>query len=640
MIRNVSNCVILFLIFLDYHGQAQNYSSVRNASKKIIAKFDDVKKLIMQENLTDAAHMLEQLTVSEPEFIDGWLLLGELYKEEGNYKSGKLALEKAIVLDDDYSSKGYFFLAECSWNLDEYEDCKAACEKFLEFPDISKQRKLEAEHLIANCTFAISAINSPVPFEPKNLSNGINTDAPEYLPSLTGDEQTIVFTRRRGSGRDANEDFYQSDKKNNEWSEALPLEGVNSPYNEGAQAMTPDGNTIYFVVCDKPNGFGSCDIYYTQKTGSRWSEPANIGSPVCTNAWESQPSISADGKTLFFISVRIGGEGGSDLWISNKEESGKWSNPVNAGDSINTRGDEKCPFIHPDGNTLYFSTNGHPGMGKDDIFYSHKKSDGTWSKAKNLGYPINTKNDENSFIVSLDGHHAYFSSDRFKMNRDMDLYFFELYKEAQPGSVTYLKGNVTDAFTNEAVGANLQLIDLETGVVSGEAISNSIKGNYLISIPTGRDYALNVAAKGYLFYSENFSLKDHQDKEPFLLNVKMKPIKTGNSVVLKNIFFETDSYTLKNESKAELDRLISLLKENPSMKIEITGHTDNQGDVNYNIELSRNRAKSVYEYLTTQDISQARLAYKGYGESKPVASNDTEDGRSQNRRTEFTVTGL
>ncbi len=594
----------------------------------------------MQENLSDAARMLEQLIESEPEFIDGWLLLGELYKEEGDFKRGKLALQKAIALDAEYSSKGYFFLAECAWDLDEYEECRAACEKFLTFRDISKQRKIEAERLISNSTFAISAVASPVPFEPKNLSNNINTNAPEYLPSLTGDEQTIVFTRRLGSGRNANEDFFQSDKIENEWAEARPLEGVNSPYNEGAQAMTPDGSTIYFVVCDKPNGFGSCDIYYTQNPGTQWSAPINVGSPVCTNAWESQPSISADGKTLFFISTRTGGKGGSDLWISNKQENGKWTIPVNAGDSINTLGDEKCPFIHPDGTTLYFSSNSHPGMGKDDIYFSHKKDDGTWSKARNLGYPINTKNDENSFIVSLDGHHAYFSSDRFKTNRDMDLYYFELYKEAQPASVTYLKGKVTDAFSSEAISANLQLIDLESGKVSGEAISNATKGSYLISIPTGKDYALNVSAKGYLFYSENFSLKDYIDQEPFLIDVQLQPIKTGSSVVLKNIFFETDSYTLKNESKVELDKLIALLKENPSMKIEISGYTDNQGDIGYNVELSKNRANSVYDYLTEHAVSEARLSYKGYGESKPKASNDTEEGRSQNRRTEFTVTGM
>lgn len=594
----------------------------------------------MVENYSDALKGLEQLTTAEPKFIDAWLLLGELYKEEGNYEKGKQALEMVVDIDPDYSSKGYYFLAECNWSLDNYQNCIAASEKYLTFTDISKQRKMQAEQFIINSKFAATAVLQPVPFDPKNLGDAVNTEAPEYLPSLTGDEKNIVFTRRVGNGRNTNEDFYESEKKNGDWSIAQPLNGINSPYNEGAQSMTPDGGTIYFVVCDKPNGYGSCDIYFTQKKGSAWSEPKNAGAPVCTNAWETQPSISADGNTLFFTSTRVGGKGGSDIWISTRDKNGKWGTPVNPGDSINTPYDEKSSFIHPDGKTLYFSSPGHPGMGKDDIFYSRKKQDGTWGKAVNLGYPINTKNDENSFIVSLNGQHAYFSSDRFKLSRDMDLYYFDLYKAAQPAPVIYVAGVVTDSATGYPVGASIQLIDLENGIIASEVISDATNGNYLVSIPTGKNYALNIAAKGYLFYSENFSLEEYTSEKPFLINALLKPIRTGSTVILKNIFFETDSYVLKNESKAELNKLIDLLKQNPSLKIEISGHTDNQGSAAYNQSLSQNRAKAVYEYLSATGIASSRLTFKGYGETKPLGSNETEEGRSQNRRTTFTVTGL
>ncbi|MEP7128814.1 MAG: OmpA family protein, partial [Chitinophagales bacterium] len=350
--------------------------------------------------------------------------------------------------------------------------------------------------------------------------------------------------------------------------------------------------------------------------------------------------VCHNGKILFFTSTRTGGKGGSDIWISTKDKNGKWSIPVNAGDSINTPLDEKTPFIHSDGKTLYFSSPGHPGMGKDDIFYSRKKEDGSWSRAVNIGYPINTKNDENSLIVSLDGKHAYFASDRFKLNRDMDLYYFDLYEEARPKLVTYVRGIVTDAADETPLAADLQLIDLETGIISGEATADKQTGNYLVSIPTGKNYAMNVSAKGYLFYSENFSLKNFINEEPFQLNIHLQAIKTGSTVVLKNIFFESDSYLLKEESKAELNKLTDLLKQNSTLKIQISGHTDNQGTAAYNQLLSENRAKTVYDYLVVNGIIASRLTYKGYGETKPLQSNDTEAGKSVNRRTEFTVTGL
>lgn len=629
--------ILLLCFFTGHYAQAQHYTTIKNASKKTLQAYNEATKQIMIENYSAAKEQLEKLTATEAQFVDAWLLLGELNKEEGDFEKGKQALEKAISIAPDYASKSYFFLAECDWNLQAYEDCISACETFLTFTDISKQRKMQADQFIANSKFAANAIQHPVPFDPKSLGDAINTEAPEYLPSLTGDEKTIVFTRRVGTGRNSNEDFFESKKTNDGWGLARPLTGINSAFNEGAQSMTPDGNEIYFVVCDKPGGYGSCDIYYTQKNGNEWSTPKNAGPPVCTNAWETQPSISADGKTLYFTSTRPGGKGGSDIWYATKQKDGKWGTPVNAGDSINTSDDEKTPFIHPDGTTLYFSSPGHPGMGRDDIFYARKKPDGSWGRAVNIGYPINTQNDENSFIVSLNGDHAYFASDRFKLNRDMDIYYFDLYENARPNRVTYVQGTVLDAVSRAPVEADLQLIDVRTGAVGGESASDAGSGEFLVSVPTGKDYALNVSAKGYLFYSDNFSLSDYNLNEPFHINVLLQPIKTGSTVVLKNIFFESDAYLLKEESKVELDKLIDLLKQNPSLKIQIGGHTDNQGTAVYNQALSQNRAKAVYDYLVQNGITAERLQYKGYGETEPIADNNTEEGRSVNRRTAFTV---
>jgi flagellar motor protein MotB len=589
------SCVVSVLLLFFFGASGQGYTTLKNASKKSLTSYNEATKYLMQDNLLDAQKVLEKLTTDDPRFIDAWLLLGELYKENKDFERGKSALEKVIAIDPEYSSKGYFFLAECDWNLDRYEDCITSIEKYLSFTDITKQRKIEAERMFMNSKFASVAIQHPVPFEPKNLGDAINTDLMEYLPSLTGDEETIVFTRRVGSGRNANEDFYVSQRNNDQWNPSKPLDGVNSYYNEGAQTITPDGKTMYYVVCDKPGGFGGCDIYFTKQSGQKWSEPKNVGSPVCTNAWETQPCISADGKSLYFVSTRAGGKGGSDIWVATQDKSGKWTTPVNLGDSINTGLDEKSPFIHPDGRTIYFSSNGRPGMGRDDIYYSRKKADGTWSTPVNIGYPINTKNDENSFIVSLDGKHGYFSSDRFKENRDMDLYEFDLYKEARPQTVTYVKGVVTDAASGIAVMATIEFIDLESGTYFVQGISDVTDGSYLTSLPAGKNYALNVSAKGYLFYSENFSLIDYARQEPFLINIALKPMEVGSNMVLKNIFFETDSYALKEESRVELNKLLELLKQNPLLKIQIGGHTDNQGSSDYNQQLSENRAKAVFD---------------------------------------------
>ncbi|MFI5135315.1 MAG: hypothetical protein ACHQD9_05645, partial [Chitinophagales bacterium] len=553
---------ICFLL-ISFSLQAQNYTTVKNASKKSLTAWKQANDLIARDDYQEAISSLEKLTSDDPKFIDGWLLLGELYNEQNFYDKGRMALLQSMKLNPDYASKSWFFLAESYWNLDSFISCSNACEKFLSFQTISKERQQEAQRMKINSDFCAEAIKHPVPFNPKNLGPKVNSEQPEYLPSITGDEQTIVFTRRVGQGPLENEDFYFSKKVNGDWTEAAPLTGnINTTYNEGAQSLTPDGNQLYYAACDKPSGYGSCDIYFTQRKGNSWSDVRDVGPPICTNFWESQPCISADGNSLYFVSNRPGGKGGADIWVSYKDKNGKWQQPLNLGDSINTAYDEKSPFIHPDGVTLYFSSKGHPGFGGDDIFIARKKPDGTWTTPKNIGYPINTKADENSLVVSLNGQHAYFASDRLSDNKNFDLYYFDLYKEAQPLSTTFLKGIVTDAETSTPVAAEVDLIDLETGNVIGESHADPVDGSYLVSIPNGKDYALNASAKGYLFYSENFSLKNHPAEKPFLLNVEMKPITAGASMILHNIFFETDSYVLKDESKVELNKLVDLLNQN------------------------------------------------------------------------------
>ena len=437
------------------------------------------------------------------------------------------------------------------------------------------------------------------------------------------------------------EDFYYSVRRPGDGWEARRNLGkpLNSPGNEGAQSLSPDGRMLYFTACNRDDGEGMCDIYISQQTGGKWSVPYNPGRPLNTAYSEKHPSISADGRTLYFASDRPGGWGGLDIWISIMTEDGKWREPVNAGDSINTPEDEQSPFIHPDGKTLYFSSGGHMNLGKGDIFISKKKDDGSWSEAGNLGFPINTFNDEIGLIVNSDGDKAYFSSDRLK-GRGMDIYSFDLYPAVRPARVSYIRGRVYDAETFKGLDARFRLIDLETGNVTIESRSHAGEGDFLLPLPTGHNFAFNVSHPGYLFYSEHFSLEGLYEKtDPYLMDVPLKPIETGERIILKNIFFGFDSDSLLTESLVELDRVTEFLRTNPTVSVEISGHTDSIGSSSYNLRLSERRAQSVVEYLLGRGIDAGRLTYKGYGANQPVASNDTEEGRARNRRTELKIIG-
>ncbi len=366
----------------------------------------------------------------------------------------------------------------------------------------------------------------------------------------------------------------------------------------------------------------------------------NLGSPINTSKWDSQPSISSDGRTLYFSSKRTGGKGFSDLYVSQLAPNGEWTVPRSLGDSINTPEYEESPLIHPDGKTLYFVSNGHLGMGKRDLYVTRMDENGNWGSPVNLGYPINTWNEEYALFVEAGGDIAYFSSGRDGGYGSLDIYSFQLYDDIKPNKVTYVKGKVKDKIFRRPLRAKIELIDLATSDVVFKSVSDKITGDFLVTLPVDHDYALNVSRDGFLFYSEHFSLsRDENTDKPYRLNVEMQPIKFGEKVVLKNVFFETASYSLLPESKVELDKLVKFLKTNLTIKVEIGGHTDNVGKPDDNQILSENRAKSVMEYLIANGIDKTRTRYKGYGELQPIDTNDTAEGRANNRRTEFKVLG-
>jgi outer membrane protein OmpA-like peptidoglycan-associated protein len=371
-------------------------------------------------------------------------------------------------------------------------------------------------------------------------------------------------------------------------------------------------------------------------TENGWSKPFNLGDKINSDQWESQPSISPDKRDLYFASKRFGGYGGSDIYVSHLLPNGTWSKPENLGPEINTSADETEPFIHADNQSLYFVSNGLPGYGDADIFLTRKGTDGKWSKPENLGYPINTINNDGTMVIAADGVTTYFSSNRSDSKGGNDIYTFKMRPSMQPHKTLWVKGKVFDAKTKAGLPSSVELIDLASKQTISK-VQTDETGNYLITLPVGKDYAFNVNRRGYLFYSDNYSLKDKSPDSTYEKNIPLQPIEVNASIVLKNIFFDFNKFDLKPESQVELDKVVQLMQDNPTVKIQIEGHTDNIGNAADNLKLSENRAKAVVNYLVTKNISAARLIAKGFGATKPIAENSTEEGRAQNRRTELKV---
>ena len=621
----------LLLLSVSVFAQQKRYSTTDQEAIKYYARANQS----LDDRLYDEAiTQLEQAVKADPKFIEAHAQLADVLRMRHIYKPAITHFLKVIELDPEYNRSVYLKIGDCEITSAQYEPALHHLEKYLTYPNITAQNTAYAQKLIADCKFSIQALTHPVAFVPVNMGAEINTAADEYLPVATADEGTLIFTRKI----DNNEDFYKSIKLNNQWQNAQYLSNIinTSAYNEGAQSISQDGKYLFFTGCNRPDGLGRCDIYIAQKKGDDWAKPFSLSAPINTSGWEAQPSISADGRTLYFVSNRKGGYGGYDIWKSNLTDKG-WSNPENMGPEINTAYDEQSPFIHPDDSTFYFCSNGWPGMGNKDLFVSRLSKNGKWQKPENLGSPINSSGDENGLTLTANGSYAFFSSDNLKGYGGYDIYTFELPANLRPNIVTYVKGTVADKKTKAPLEAAIEIIDLQKNVSVFQDYSSEDAGEFLATLGAGKNYGLNISRAGYLFYSDNFSLIGLKDKKAFNLTVLLSPIEVGNKVILKNIFFDTNKFELKAESKAELQKLVEFLQLNQTVKIEISGFTDDVGNNETNVVLSEKRANSVYQYLSANGIVATRLVYKGYGEAQPIAPNTSDDNRALNRRTEFMI---
>jgi outer membrane protein OmpA-like peptidoglycan-associated protein len=622
-----------------------------STNKKAIKQQEEGKKNFEFKKDKEAEKNFLKAIELDPTFVEPHMALGYLYADHKQIDKAIEHFKIATEVNPKFFPTNFYDLGGLYLTQGKYTEGRQAYEAFLGFERINPNLREKADKFLANAKFGEEAMKNPKPFDPKNVGEGINSNFYEYFPSITADGNSFLFTRNfRVEGQPGSqEDFYMSEKVKDQWQPAMPIKQINSPGNEGAPSLSVDGQFMFFVLCpdmygnygrEGRKGLGSCDIFFSQKINGKWSEPVNAGEPINTNNWETQPSFSSDGKTLYFVRGYNTREGikNQDIYMSQIGFDGKFSAPVKMGPNINTDGKEESVYIHPDNMTLYFSSDGRPGMGGLDIYMSKRQADGEWGPAVNLGYPINTFGDENSLLVGPSGKIAYFASERQGGYGGLDIYQFELPESFRPEVITYVKGKVFDSLSRKGLDAAFELIDLETQQSVMRSYSAK-DGNFLLTLNANHNYALNVSKEGYLFYSNNYSLKGISTdyNNPFIINVPLQPIDTGYVIELKNVFFDVDKFDLKPESKSELNKLAEFLKKNPTIKGELGGHTDNTGDKKKNQLLSQNRAKSVLDYLVTAGIDKTRLSFKGYGDTKPKFPNDTPEHKAANRRTEFKV---
>ncbi len=627
---------------LALYGQGELHTT----SPKALKHYNQGKQYYNFVDYMKAVAELKEAVRIDDGFIEAHLMLAEVCVDLRDYPVAISSFKRTVAIDPEFFPNALYNLAHIEHLSGMYNDAKDHYQAFLDQGMGSKKRIRLAVKGIESCEFALEAILHPVPFNPVNLGKNVNSEYDEYWPSITADEKTLVFTvlvtgKKKPDlmGISRQEDFYVSKYEDGLWAKRKNLgPPLNTSQNEGAQSLSVDGKYMFFTACNRKDGHGSCDIYFSAKIADRWSIAMNIGTPVNSKYWEAQPCLSADGNTLYFTSNRPGGKGKMDIWKSSWNDKGYWNKPVNLGDTINTSGDEMSPYIHPDNQTLFFSSDGHPGMGGFDLFRVEKQKKGTWDQPENLGYPINTHGDEIGLIVNAKGDKAYFSSDRHSES-GKDIYEFNLYKKARPQPVSYMTGKVFNIETGKPLTAKFELIDIKSANVVMEAFSGK-DGSFLVCISTNKDYALNVSKEGFLFFSEHFSLSGiHEAVNPYHRDVPLSPITAGQKTVLRNIFFEYNSFRLRDESRVELNKLIEFLSLNSGVIMEIGGHTDNIGDEAYNKTLSENRAKAVCKYLIEHQIDKSRLSFKGYGMFQPIDDNSTPEGRARNRRTEMKVIG-
>ncbi len=583
--------------------------------------------------------------------------IGDCYFHIGAMDKAQQYLETALKLDKDLDGYFIYLMAKIyHWNnkfteaIKQYRIAKTKGSRVNPKPlgDIDKK--------IKECTYAKTLVKKPVNVKIINVGTAINTSNHEYVPVITADESEMFFTSRRkntvGGGRDPGiddyfEDIYYTEKKDGKWTNAINIgPPINTNMHDATVGLSIDGQKL-FIYRDNKKGDGN--IFVTKRKGEKWTEPKELPKPINSKYQETSACYDYTGKTIYFVSDRPGGKGGKDIYKATQQKDGSWGEATNLGNTINTPFDEDAIFLQADGKTLYFSSNGAKSMGGFDIFKSVNKK-GKWSRPVNLGFPINSADDDLCFVLTANGEHGYYTSSKVGGEGKKDIYritFLDQIKNNSRPKLTLLKGIIFDNKTKKPLSALIEIYDNDKDKLVSTYESNSSTGKYMVSLPAGHNYGINVKKKGYLFHSENVNIPDSAAFQEIEKNIGLDKLEAGKKIVLANIFYDYNKSSLRTSSFNELDKVVELLNKNPKMKVELGAHSDSRGSNSYNLKLSQARAQSCVDYLTSKGISKSRLNAKGYGETMPIISDATinkmtseikkEEAYQENRRTEFKI---
>lgn len=600
-------------------------------TKKSKSYYDKGIIAFKERDFSDAKIFFDKTLELSPDWADAYFEMGRVYSAEMDKNMAVKYYSKCIALDSMNKAflPAFSFLGAHELKANNYELAKKHYQKALAWTQKGSRIAQQFEKQIASCDFSILSIRNAYKLDPIKLSSVLNFKQKQYFPALTVDEKQLFFTARSS---ESDEDIYFSEMENGSWTAPKSVsDSINTNFNEGTCTISADGKMLVFTSCEGRENFGSCDLYFSQKIKGQWSEPKNLGIKINSPYWDSQPSLSSDGHRLYFSSDRPLGVGRKDLYVSYWNEKTGWQQAQNLGETINTFGDEVSPFIHANSKTLFFASNIHQGMGGFDLFLSQKEGE-SFSTPENLGYPINTEEDQLAMFISSNGRSAYYSVD----NRDsVNLYQFEIPAELMEkiNPTIYIKGKVQDAKTTAGIKSTIELIDIHKNEKLSSFESDEEDGSFTAVVPSTGEYALYISNPSYFFQRLTFNVDKPKNLEE--INVSMKLIEKNVPEILKHIYFETASYALKDNSKAELDKLTQLAMENSQLKIQIAGHTDDIGAESDNLTLSEKRAKSVISYLQEKGIATERLLAKGFGETSPMVANDSDKNRQMNRRIEL-----
>jgi len=631
---------LLLCTFICSLSIAQDGMGINDLDKKTKKQYTKAVKCLKEKHHEKGAKKIEEIVAKNPNFDTGREKLISYYRSKGNNDKASAHLRYLANSSENVSPKVLMTLADEYENVGDYDNAISTIEKLSASPLLKPTNRDLVDHRLKELKFRKRAYANPVAFNPESIGANINTDNSEYLPAFNADGSVLIYSSRNSANnRYTNEDlFVATVLEDGSYSKGMPIADLNTDENEAAHTLSQDGNILIFTACQRKDAYGSCDLYISFKSGNGWSAPQNLGPNINSEKWDAQPYLAADNKTLFFSSERPGGKGGRDIWVSHLGETG-WAAPINLGDAINTKGNEESPFLHPDNTSFYFRSNGHVGMGDYDIFLALKEGN-AYGVPYNLGYPINTKGSEGALFVELNGNKAYYATDAKNENKNLDILSFELPDIVKPKTVTYVKLKVVDKQTGRPLVSEIEMVDLNSN--QSKKLATDSNGISLSTVTPG-NYAVSINKAFYIFHSENIALEEVRNvRNPFVYIVELQKVRKPKVVavepiILKNVFFETGSASLLPTSEFEINKLYNLLNGNPTMNVKIMGHTDNVGQESDNLKLSEARAKAVYSALIEKGINRSRLSFEGKGESNPITSNDTAEGRQQNRRTEFVI---